>query len=128
MTAWSVYTVYVTPLPSIMVANFPGVIINAINLVVIAWYSKSKARRYGILAALVAVEAAVFGIFIGVFATKPLEYAAATTGAIMASLNALFFMSPLRALFIAVSKLDVSAVPTTLSYVQLCQCVNWVRA
>ena len=126
MLAWSIYTVYVTPLVSIMVANFPGVVINLTNLMVIAWYSKSRARGAGVFALAWLCLGAVFAIFVSIFERHERAYAASTAGAIMATLNACFFLSPLRALAVAVRKLDVSAVPTSLSYVQLLQSGVWI--
>ena len=126
MMAWSVYTVYVTPLASIMVANFPGVLINAINLILIARYSPDRKRSIKILSLMVGIGAGVLALFICVFEYVERAQANKIAGAIMASMNALFFLSPLRALFEAIRRLDVSAVPTTLSYVQLIQGSNWV--
>jgi len=109
-----------------MVANFPGVLINLINLLVIAFYAKTRARALGIFAAAWLCLAAVLAVFISIFERYPLDYASATAGAIMASLSGLFFLSPLRALYVAVRSLDVSAVPTSLSYAQLVQSAVWI--
>ena len=104
----------------------PGVIINLINLHVIAFYAKSRARGVGIFALAWFALGAVLAVFIPIFERHERAYAAATAGAIMASLNACFFLSPLRALVVAVRNLDVSAVPTSLSYVQLLQSGVWI--
>ncbi len=104
----------------------PGVLINLVNLHVIAFYAKSRARGVGIFALAWFALGAVIAVFIPIFERHERAYAAATAGAIMASLNACFFLSPLRALVVAVRNLDVSAVPTSLSYVQLLQSGVWI--
>lgn len=93
---------------------------------VIAFYAKSRARGVGIFALAWFTLGAVVAVFIPIFERHERAYAAATAGAIMASLNACFFLSPLRALVVAVRNLDVSAVPTSLSYVQLLQSGVWI--
>jgi hypothetical protein len=126
MLNWSIYTIFVTPEASIMVANFPGVLINAINLLVIAYYSPSRARAIKIIVLGVLVLAASCGVFLGLFLTQSRTYAAASAGAIMATCNALFFVSAWPATWRAVRSLDISALPTTLAYVQFIQASNWI--
>lgn len=126
MLNWSIYTIFVTPEASIMVANFPGVLINAINLLVIAYYSPSRARAAKIIALGVLVLGASCGVFLGLFLTQSLAYASASAGAVMATCNALFFVSAWPATWRAVRSLDISALPTTLAYVQFVQASNWI--
>jgi len=109
-----------------MVANFPGVLINAINLIVLARYSSTRHRAVVIIATSLAVLFCISVVFFGLFINTPMESATQITGALMACASSLFFLSPLRAVASAVSRLDASAVPGALPYVQLVQAGNWI--
>lgn len=115
-----------TPLPAIYVANVPGVVINFVNLMVLARYSSNRRRAGVIIASTFAALLAVFIVFLGIFLNVEQAAAARVAGAIMACLSSLFFLSPLRTLASALARLDASAVPSTLCFVQLVQASNWI--
>ena len=127
LSLWCGYTVWVLPTPQLYAANFPGIILPFIYLMIFSYYSKTTARKCKIFSLTILALAITWGISAGVYATQ-IENGTNIGGGITAAVNCSFFLSPLRQLRRAVKEKTLIYTPTLLSIVQFFQALTWVFA
>lgn len=131
LSLWSGYTVFVYDprlRADIYVGNFSGVIIPFIFLAVFVFYSKTWMARVRIIAATLAALGTTWGFCVGLFFTHPLDRATTISGGVVTFVNMLFFLSPLKAIYEALTSLDGSRLPLSMSIVMMFQAIPWVVA
>lgn len=129
MSLWSGYTVFTLNDPSVHAANWSGVGIPLIYLCIFVAYSKTARARARIVGATTLVLALAWSFILGVYLGRPsLADPGRVAGAVIATVNITFFISPLAALYRGVRARDLSHVSRLLSMVQLVQSSLWVAA
>lgn len=127
LSLWSAYTIFVIPTPQLLAANFSGVGIPMFYIGIFMWFSQTWLRRVQIFAITLTALAVAWGVALGIL-LGGVKNGGSVVGWITAVVNCGFFVSPLKRLYEAVREMDISRVPTLLTYVQLVQPLVWVIA
>ena len=131
MSLWCGYTVWAIPTPQVMVANWTGVIIPLFYLCIFMYYSKTARARLRIATATTLVLIATWTFILAVYLGPPLAGGRdknTVVGAVTATVNISFFLSPLKQIWLGIRELKLSRVPITLSAVAVVQSSLWVAA
>jgi hypothetical protein len=128
MSLWSAYTVWVLPTVQLYVANFSGVIIPLIYMLIFFIYEHRGWRlRLRIVLLSVLAVGSSFGLYAGMFSTN-VPNAIGIGGGVTAVFTVASHASPLKQLYLSVLELDTKRFPIMLSTVQLVQSAVWIIA
>ena len=127
LSLWCGYTVWVIPTPQLYIANFPGMIVPFLNLIVFTIYASSWRRRLLIACSTLVALGASWGFSAAVFLSSK-GGGSDASGAIIVVLSVFLWVSPMPSLYSAMVDADLSRVPALLSVAQIVQGSIWIAA
>lgn len=127
LSLWCGYTVWVIPTPQLYIANFPGMLIPFLNLIVFTVYASTWRRRLLIGCSTLVALGASWGFSAAVFLSLK-GGGSDASGAIIVVLSVFLWVSPLPSLYRAMVDADLSRVPALLSVAQIVQGSIWIAA